>query len=125
MELAPAAVDLTFEVTYDNPSLNVGMSVYNTTTGTPVLVSGPTAMVNVVGNTYIGFFNAAVEQTYLIYKAVYTDGTLTVLSTNYSAGTESIVAEDIGGGSGGGGGGTGAVIGIVEPTQTVIGIVQC
>lgn len=124
MELAPAGVTLTFEVTYDSPSLNVGMSVYDTTTGSAVLVSGPTAMTNFVGNSYFGTFSPASEHTYLIFKTVYTDDTFTTIDTDYSAGTESIAAETIGGGSGGGGGSS-TVIGFVQPNPTIIGIVQC
>lgn len=124
MELAPAAVSLTFEVTYDSPSLHVAMSVYDTTSSSPSLVSGATAMDNVVGYTYIGKFTPELNHTYLIFKAVYTDNTFDTLDTDYAAGTESIVAENISGGGGGGSGG-GAVIGFVLPSPTVIGLVQC
>lgn len=126
MELAPGGVELAFEVTYDANNLNVGMSVYDTTAGSPVLVQGPTAMANLISNTYYGKFTPTGEHTYIIFKAVYTDNTLTTLRTDYAAGTESIVAESIGGGGGGGASSSGcAVIGFVEPTPTVIGIVQC
>lgn len=125
MELVPAAVPLTFEVTFDSPSLNVAMSVFDTTAGSPVLVQGPTAMTNLVSNTYFGKFTGTVDHTYVIFKAVYTDGTFATLNTDYAAGSESIIAEVIGGGSGGGGSSGGSVIGFVQPNQTIIGIVQC
>lgn len=124
MELAPSGVSLTFEVTYDQPGLNVAMSVYDTTGVSPSLVSGPTAMALVVGNTYYGKFQGSQGHTYVIYKAVYTDNTFTTVDTDYAAGTESIIAEDISGG-GGGGGSTADVIGYVIPNPTVIGYVKC
>lgn len=125
MELAPGGVSCSFEVTFDDDDLNVAMSVYDTTTGSAVLVAGPTAMTSVVANTYFGMFTPTTERSYVIYKAVYTDNSFTTLDTDYAAGTESIIAEDIGGGGGGGGSGGGAVIGFVEPTPTVIGFVVC
>lgn len=124
MELAPAGVNLTFEVTFDLPNLNVAMSVYDTSGGSATLVSGPAAMLDVVGNTYYGKFLPTQGHTYVIYKAVYTDGTFATADPNYAAGTESIIAENISGG-GGGGAPTGAVIGFVIPNPTVIGIVEC
>jgi hypothetical protein len=125
MELVPANVQLTFEVTYDASNLHVGMSVYDTTGVSPILVQGPTAMTHVVNNTYIGKFTPSVSHNYLIFKAVYTDVSLLTLDSNYSAGTESIVAEDISGGGGGSTAPTGCpVIGVVEPTPTIIGMID-
>lgn len=124
MELAPNA-PLTFEVTYDSPSLNVGMSVYDTTSGSPVLEQGPSAMTHLVANTYYGKFTPTVNHEYVIFKAVYTDNTFATLDTDYAAGTESIVCEDVGGGGGSSGPSGCPVIGIVIPNPTVIGIVQC
>lgn len=123
MELVPGGVDLTFEVTFDSNSLNVGMSVYDTTGPSPILEQGPSAMTNVVGATYIGKFNPTTGHSYLIFKAVYTDNTFETLSPNYLAGSESIYADEFSGGGGSSGGG--AVVGFVIPDETVIGIVQC
>jgi hypothetical protein len=123
MELAPAAVPLSFEVTFDSPSLYVAMSVYDTTTGSPTLISGPTAMQVLVGNTYFGRFTAAAGRAYVIFKAVYTDGTFTVLRTDYAQGTESIFAmefpspEDIPSNC--------PIIGLVQNPSPVIGLVDC
>lgn len=122
MELAPVA-QLTFEVTYDSDELNVGMSIYDTT-GLPVLVSGPTAMAVLAGNTYFGKFTPTEDHAYVIIKKVYTDDSLDTVDTDYSPGTESIICKAVGGGGGGGQPSTGAVIGIVEENQTLIGIVE-
>lgn len=122
MELAPANIELTFEVTFDANNLNVGMSVYDTTSSMPTLVQGPLAMANVIGNTYIGKFTGNPGQTYLIFKAVYTDGTFTTLDTDYSQGSESIVCEIVGQ--------TGqisdnAVVGLVNEPNPIVGLVNC
>lgn len=93
MELAPIGVPLTFEVTFDSPSLHVGMSVYDNSGASPALVQGPAAMGSVVGNTYQGKFTAPSAKPYIIFKAVYTDSGLTMLDPNYSQGSESIIAQ--------------------------------
>ena len=95
MTLVPAEVELTFEVTFDANGLNVALSVYDTSGVTPLLVQGPSAMSNIIGYTYIGKFTPTAGRNYLIYKAVYTDNTFTVLDSNYSQGSESIIAEII------------------------------
>lgn len=97
MTLAPANVPLSFEVTFDDPSLNVAMSVYDDSGLSPALVSGPAAMANVVGNTYRGKFTADPGISYIIFKAVYTDNTFVTLHPDYAAGSESIRAEIIAG----------------------------
>lgn len=120
MQTVPAGVSLNFEVTFDVPGLPVAMSVYDVSGVSPILVSGPTAMFAVVGNTYGGKFTALEAKSYIIVKAVYTDGTFTTLSSNYSQGSESIVAENLNGSST-----NGAVIGIVDNHLTVVGLVNC
>lgn len=96
MEFALPNISLTFEVTFSNPSLPAAMSVYDTTGMSPVLVSGPTAMPNIVGNTYYGKFTASNNKSYVILKAVYTDDTFETLDPNYSQGSESIVVTNEG-----------------------------
>jgi hypothetical protein len=125
MELVPANVALSFEVTFDSPILDVAMSVYNTTGGSPQLVQGPTAMSLLVGNTYFGKFNPDVNKSYVIVKAVYTDETFTTMSPNYSQGSESIYAQDVGGGGGGGGGGSPEIVGYIDSNNEIVGIVEC
>lgn len=120
MELAPANIPLTFEVTYDSPDLNVGMSVYDTTADDPTLIQGPLAMSVCVANTYIGKFTPAAGHTYLIFKGVYTDNTFATLSDDYSQSSESIVSvAGIGGGGGAGGGGF-SIIGLVNEVEPIV-----
>lgn len=98
MELAIAGVAQSFEVTFEPANdeeapLPVAMSVYDTTNGTPTLVAGPTAMVNVPDtNTYTGQYLPTLNHAYLILKAVYTDGTFQTFDSNYSQGSETIFA---------------------------------
>lgn len=122
MELAPSNVPLSFEVTFDNPSLHVAMSVYDDSGVTPTLISGPLPMLNVVGNTYRAKFTGASGKNYIIFKAVYTDNSFTTLSPDYSQGSESIVVQDIT--PSGPGNVQGQVIGLVTD-NTVIGLVNC
>ncbi len=123
MELAPAGVPLSFEVTYDSPSLDVGMTVYDDSGITPTLLEPTFAMDLVAGNTYRGKFSAANNKSYIIIKAVYTDPTLTTVDDNYSQGSESIVAQTLSGGSGGSS--SGSVVGIVDNDTAVVGVVNC
>src|SRR5512135_1479860 len=93
MEITQGGIEISFEVTFDSPTLNVAMSVYDVTGLSPVLVQGPSAMTIVHANTYQGKFTPITGHNYVIFKAVYTDGTFTVLDTNYAAGSESISAQ--------------------------------
>jgi hypothetical protein len=123
MELAPAGVPLSFEVTFDSPSLYVGMAVYNDSGSTPVQVGSVIAMLNIPGtNTYRGKFSASANFNYIIIKGVYTDNTYTTYSSNYAQGSESIVAQNIGGPNPGVGG---TVVGFVQPAPALVGIVNC
>lgn len=97
MNLVQSGVNCSFEVTFDSPSLPVAMSVYDDSGVTPTLVQGPSAMLNVVGNTYRGKFTPTDGKQYIIFKAVYTNGSYTTLSPDYSQGSESIQAEDVAG----------------------------
>ena len=124
MEIAPAGIQLTFEVTFSDSDLPVAMSVYDVTGDSPDLVQGPTAMTNISGtNTYTGTFTPSLGESYVIVKGVYTDDTYTALDPDYAQGSESIIA--LNQGDGGSISTSCAVIGIVEPNPTIIGIVQC
>lgn len=90
MNLVPSGISLPFEVTFDGPSLPVAISVYDTTANPAVLVAGPAAMTNEVGNTYVGFFTAQPGRSYLVFKAVYLDGTFAALDPDYSQSSETI-----------------------------------
>lgn len=92
MNLLPSGQSLSFEVTYDAGGLNVAMSIYDLS-GFPTLVSGPTAMDNVVGNTYVGAFTPSPMKKYLVSKAVYTDNTFTTFHPDYSQSSETFLTE--------------------------------
>lgn len=130
MELVPAGVPLAFEVTFDRDDLDVAMSVYDVTGVSPVLVQGPTAMQLVVGNTYKGVFTPEAGKNYLVLKAVYLSNTFAALDPDYSQGSETMRAEyvnlptsacEI----------TGfiesnnEIIGMLDTTPTLIGVVEC
>lgn len=74
------SIALNFEATFDSSGLFAAVSVYDDASG---LVSGPTAMTNVVGATYNGGnFTPTTGHQYLIFKAVYTDGTYATLDSS-------------------------------------------
>lgn len=123
MELAPEGVSCSFEVTYDSPTLHVAMSVYDDSGSSPVLVQGPSAMLNVVGNTYRAKFMPPASRPYIIFKAVYTDNTFETLSSDYSQGSESIVAQVFSQPSTNSSGCS--IVGLVDTINPVIGVVQC
>lgn len=123
MELAPAGVALTFEVTFDSPSLHVGMSVYDNSGANPVLVSGPSVMTNVVGNTYQGKFTPNLPKPYIIFKAVYTSSALLTLDPNYSQGSESIIAQVFSQPTSNSTGCT--IVGLIVPNNEVVGFIKC
>ena len=67
MQLAPADVELSFEVTFDSPTLDVGMSVYDDSGALPVLLLSPFPMVRVAPglNTYRGKFTPENGKSYI------------------------------------------------------------
>ncbi len=123
MEFVPSSNTVSCEVTFDSPDLDVGMSVYDDSGPSPVLLSGPTAMILVANYTYRGKFVAGLNKNYIVIKAVYTDETFTTLDPNYSQGSESIVARNI---TPSGPVATGcSVIGIVDNNLQIVGRVIC
>lgn len=119
MELAPAGVPLSFEVTFDQPGLHVAMSVYDDSGVSPVLLLSPFAMTLVHGNTYRGKFTGEHGKNYIVIKAVYTDGTFMTLSPDYSQGSESVVARDLNPIT------PQPVVGVIENLGAVVGVVEC
>ena len=96
MLLIPSSVPVPIEVTFDAPSLFVGLSVFNMTTGSPVLVGSVLPMANVSGeNTYVRNFTPAVNTPYLFLKQVFTDDTYTALDEEYSSASEGAYASDM------------------------------
>lgn len=88
MQIAPPS-SLAFEVTFDSDALDVGMTVYDVT-GDPGLVLATFAMANIYGNSYVALFTPLPGHNYLIHKAVYTDGTLATIDTDYGQSSETI-----------------------------------
>lgn len=122
METAPANVPLPFEVTF-NSGLAVAMSVFDVTTGSAVLVSGPAAMIDLSGlNTYFGQFTAAVNKNYIVVKAVYTDGTFATLDTDYPQGSESFTTVSSGSSSSSS---DCDLVGFIQGTNVVVGLIEC
>lgn len=119
MELVPAGVALSFEATYDSPALNVAMTVYDDTGPAPVLLLSPFAMALVYGNTYRGKFTPENGKSYIVIKAVYTDGTFGTLDPAYPQESESCYAQYIGSSP------PGSVVGYVENTDAIVGTVEC
>ncbi len=108
-------------MTFDSPSLSVGIVVFDTT-ASPVKVAGPTLMPLLYGNTYYGTFTPEDSKAYVIVKSVYTDDTLDTLDAAYNAGSESIFAQTIGGG--GGSGDAETIYGYVDTVSEIIGFVD-
>lgn len=121
MELVPAGVALSFEVTFDRGDLDVAMSVYDDSGADPVLLLSPFAMELVAAglNTYRGKFTPENGKSYIVIKAVYTDDTFEELDDGYSQGSESVYAQNM----------TtitpDSVVGYVENTGAVVGVVEC
>lgn len=94
MNMAPGGIPLTFEVTYSDASLDVGMIVFDDSGVTPVQVGGVIPMSNFFGTTYRAKFTPTAGKNYIVIKAVYTDGTFTLIDDDYGRGTESFIAYD-------------------------------
>lgn len=90
MNFVPSGIILPYEATFDLPGLFAAMTVYDLTVNPAVIVAGPAAMENTTGATYVGKFTAQPGKAYLIYKAIYTDGTFVTLDPNYSQSSETI-----------------------------------
>lgn len=97
MQFTQSGVSLSFEVTYDSPTLDVGMTVFDDSGLSPIQVGSILAMDNFKGNSYRAKFTATSGKSYLFHKAVYTDNTFTTIDDNYSQASESIRADDIAG----------------------------
>lgn len=96
MKFVQAGISYSFEVTYDSPSLDVGMMVIDDSGLTPEEI-GVVPMVNVYGNTYRAKFTPEAGKSYVVNKAVYTDNTYDTIDDTYSQGSDSFTAGDIAG----------------------------
>lgn len=69
-------------------TLNIKGKVYNTTSGSPVLV-GNVTMAYIAFGVYFANFNGSVLNNYQIIGVVYTDGTFTTPNFNYAPSSDS------------------------------------
>jgi hypothetical protein len=97
MQIAPAGVPIPFEYSaYDlSTNLNVGMEIWDVTTGTPVIVGSVVPMTYVDKGTYFANYTFTANKIYVINKMVYTDNTFTTPLTTYSPGSESLQASTL------------------------------
>lgn len=120
MNQIPAGLSVPFEVTFDSPSLFVGMLPINMSSGAPVPET-LVPMTNLAGtNTYYGMFSPAEGTKYIMEKAVYTSGAYSARDAGYASGTESFYATSVAGGGGGGGSSTPdgvAIVGVLESDE--------
>lgn len=94
MEIAPAGVPLPFEYSaYDlSSNLNVGMTILDVTTGSPVQVGPILPMAYTQNGTYFASYSFTAGKIYVVNKMVFTDNTFTTPLTTYSPGSESLQA---------------------------------
>ncbi len=90
--LVPAGVPVTVGTASNSPSLSVGLTIFDVSGVSPVLVSGPTLMANLVGNSYFGKFTPLNAKQYIAFIAVYTDGTLMTIDPAYEQQVQSFEA---------------------------------
>ena len=97
-----AAINQLFsiEVNYD-PGVFVGCTIFDDSGTTPAQlfpagnVNGVMPMLNVVDTLYRMQFVSTTPKSYIFRKAVYTDGTYTTLSPDYTRASESIQTVDM------------------------------
>lgn len=118
--LLPAGVPSSFVTSGNSPGLSIGMTVYDNSAGSPVLVQGPTLMANFVGNAYQAKFTPLPDKSYLIFIAVYTDNSLTSLASGFEEQVESVTAMDLAFSLP-----VQSIIGYVDSCEEVDGIVNC
>jgi hypothetical protein len=94
--IAQVGSAITLEVNF-NPSLDVGLLVYNCSTGTPVQYGAIIPMVAVDYTLYAVNFTLPSVGTWLFQKNVYTDNTYTVIDNTQPTGSESILVVDFAG----------------------------
>lgn len=89
-EVVPG-IALPYEVNFGVQGLlYVAMTVFDESGPSPVLVQGPSPMLNTAGGMYRAKFTATAGKSYSILKTVYTDGTYTVRDDDYAEGSETI-----------------------------------
>lgn len=68
--------------------LNVAGLIFDVTLGTPILVSGPTAMTEKTTGIYEGIFTPVASKSYLIVAVVYTTSGLTIVDVSRGPSTD-------------------------------------
>lgn len=97
--IVPAGKPASVEVSYSDPSLFVGLQLYDDSGVAPVPVGPVVAMLNWVGAAYRAKVSGTAGLWYLYRVAAYTDGTYTVIDTDQPQGSGSLyfMAQDISG----------------------------
>lgn len=106
--ILPAGVPASFATSGNDPSLSIGLSVYDNSGASPELVYGPVLMTRFVGNAYQGKFTPLAGKTYLVFIAVYTDDSLENLASGYEEQVESITGANL-----------------IASIQNVVGTIDC
>lgn len=86
-----------FETTFDTSGLFVAMRVFDDSGGSPVQVGAPIPMAVYYGSSYRGKFTPTEEKSYVVHKAVYTDGTYATLHPDYGQSSDAFRAVDFAG----------------------------
>lgn len=91
--LVPAGIPVVFSAVFFGASTsNVAFTIFDVTT-TPTVVSGPTAMTTVQAGSFCGKFTFQAGKLYVIYMAVYTDGTFTALNGSFVPQEEAVIPQ--------------------------------
>lgn len=117
--LLPADVPSSFVTSGNSPSLFVGMSIYDNSGSNPVLVQGPTRMTNFAGNAYQAKYTPPVGN-FLVLMAIYTDSSLTTLMPGFEQDVQAVTAFSLAFNIP-----VTSVVGYVDTTQNVEGVVNC
>lgn len=94
--LVPAGIPVNFTAVFNAPTPSrVALSVYDDTGLTPVLLLSPVQMNQVSDNVYSGKFTPQAGKLYVVFMAVYTDATFTVLDNSFKTAEQafSVVAQ--------------------------------
>lgn len=89
--IVPAGQPASIEVTYSDPSLFIGLQMYDDSGGSPVAVGSIIPMLNFVGSSYRAKFSGVANKWYLYQIAAYTDGTFTTVDPGQPNGSGSLL----------------------------------
>lgn len=98
--VVPAGQPATVEVSYSDPSLFVGVQLYDDSGGSPSPVGSVVHMLNFAGVSYRAKLTGAAGKWYLYRIAAYTDNTYTTVDTEQPQGSGTLFFEsgsDLGG----------------------------